>query len=107
MTIAGCADTNWRAVLNDPTRLSPEIHAHLETENAYINAVMAPTRALENILYDELRARITDNDMSVPDRDGGFAYYARQLANAQYPTFCRCPETLKLPRAVPQRVGGS
>ena len=91
MTIAGCADTNWRAVLNDPTRLSPEIHAHLETENAYINAVMAPTRALENILYDELRARITDNDMSVPDRDGGFAYYARQLANAQYPTFCRCP----------------
>ncbi len=84
-------DANWQAVLKDPSLLAPDIHAYLEAENTYTDAATATARALEDTLYREMRARITDNDMSVPDRDGDFAYYTRQAGDVQYPTFCRCP----------------
>ncbi len=84
-------DANWQAVLKEPALLAPEIRACLEAENAYTETVMAPARTLRDTLYRELRARIGDDDMSVPDRDGGFAYYTRQAGDAQYPVFCRCP----------------
>ena len=84
-------DANWQAVLKDPTLLAPEIRTHLEAENAHTDAVMASAKALEDTLFRELRARITDDDMSVPDHDGAFAYYTRQAGDKQYPVFCRCP----------------
>ncbi len=84
-------DANWREVLKDPALLAPEIRAHLQAENAHTEAVMAPAQPLMDNLYREMRARFTDDDMSVPDRDGDFAYYTRQAGDAQYPVFCRCP----------------
>ena len=84
-------DENWQATLKDPALLAPEIRAYLEAENAYADAVMTPTKKLEDALYRELHARITEDDSSVPDRDGEFAYYTRWKGGTQYPVFCRCP----------------
>ena len=84
-------DENWQAVLKDPALLAPDIRDYLEAENAYADAMSAPAGQLEDVLYREMRARMCEDDMSVPDCDGGFAYYARQPGNDQYPVFCRCP----------------
>src|SRR4051794_27917496 len=44
-------DDNWQNVMRDPSVLKPEIRAHLEAENAYREAMMAPTAALQETLY--------------------------------------------------------
>jgi oligopeptidase B len=68
---------NWREVLKDPSALSPEIRAHLEAENAYTEAALAGTEALRECLVKEMRGRIKEDDSSVPQADGPWAYFTR------------------------------
>ena len=84
-------DDNWREVMRDPSVLDREIRAYLEAENAYTDAAMAPTEALQAELFEEMKARIKEDDSSVPSPDGAFAYYQRFLTGGQHPVFCRCP----------------
>ena len=84
-------DPNWQNVLKDPRLLASDIRAYLEAENTYADTVMAPTKPLENALYQEMYKRIAIDDMTPPDQDGKFAYYLRQRQDTQYPVFCRCP----------------
>ena len=81
----------WQEVMRDPAVLEPEIRAHLEAENAWTEAVLAPLAGLRKALVGELRGRIEDEDASVPESDGPFEYYRRFAAGAQYPIFCRRP----------------
>ncbi|MBM3558460.1 MAG: S9 family peptidase [Alphaproteobacteria bacterium] len=81
----------WQEVMRDPATLEPEIRAHLEAENAWTEAVLAPLADLRKTLVAELRGRIEDEDASVPEPDGPFEYYRRFAAGAQYPVFCRRP----------------
>ena len=39
---------------------NPDVRAYLEAENAYTNAVMRPTEALQKKLYDEMLGRIKE-----------------------------------------------
>src|SRR5262245_16755403 len=55
----------------------PEVRAYLEAENRFTEAVMAPTRTLQDALYREMLGRIKETDLSVPFRDGGYFYYSR------------------------------
>jgi oligopeptidase B len=82
---------NWQAVMRDPALLDPAIRAHLEAENAYTNAVMAETEALQHRLFAEMKGRIKEDDASVPAPDGAFSYYTRFVTNGQHPLFCRKP----------------
>jgi oligopeptidase B len=84
-------DDNWREVMRDPSVLDPEIRAYLEAENAYTDAAMASTEALQAELFEEMKARIKEDDSSVPSPDGPFAYYQRFVTGGQHPVFCRCP----------------
>jgi len=85
---------NWREVMRDPAVLDPEIRAYLEAENAYLKAAMAPTEALQAELFEEMKARIKEDDSSVPSPDGAFAYYERFETGGQHPLFCRRPAAL-------------
>ncbi|HEV8149143.1 MAG TPA: S9 family peptidase [Gemmatimonadales bacterium] len=76
-------------------RDDPAVRAYLEAENAYAEAVLAPTQALQQTLYDEMLGRIKQTDVSVPYRDGAFWYYARTEAGQQYPIYCRKRESLR------------
>ncbi|MBA3642110.1 MAG: S9 family peptidase [Acidobacteria bacterium] len=73
--------------LRDKT--SAEVVAHLESERAYTESVMAPTRALQETLYAEMLGRIQQTDLSVPARSGGYWYYSRTEEGKQYPVLCR------------------
>src|SRR5271154_406767 len=70
-------------------KTSPEVTAYLEAENAYTDAVMKPTEALQKTLYDEMVGHIKETDESVPFRDGGYFYYSRTEQALQYPIYCR------------------
>ncbi len=82
-------DPNWQKVMKDPVQLSAEIRQHLEAENRYLDAELADTAQLQKDLFAELRARIKEDDSTVPARDGEYYYFLRYEENQQYPVCCR------------------
>ncbi len=70
-------------------RTNPAVIAHLEAENAYTDAVMKPTVALQDKLYTEILSHIKQTDTNVPYRWGNFFYYTRTVEGKQYPIYCR------------------
>lgn len=70
-------------------RGDPEVIAYLEAENRYSTEVMRHTEALQETLYQEMRGRIEETDLSVPERIDDFYYYSRTEAGGQYPILCR------------------
>jgi oligopeptidase B len=83
--------SNWQEVMRDPALLDPEIRGQLEAENAYSKATMAETEPLQATLFAEMKARIKEDDESVPAPDGAFEYYTRFVTGGQHPLFCRKP----------------
>jgi oligopeptidase B len=83
---------NWRDVLRDPAALPARIRTYLEAENAYAAAVLErPTEDLRKRLVAEMRGRIKEDDASVPQPDGPFAYFTRHRTGGQHPLVCRLP----------------
>jgi len=82
---------NWREVLRDPSELPRDIRALLEAENAYADAVLAPTVALQKELRREMRARLKEDDSEPPQVDGPWAYYSRFRHGGQHRIYCRRP----------------
>ena len=68
-----------------------EVRAHLEAENAYTTAILAPTVPLQEELFSEFKSRILETDLSVPTLKGTWAYFGRTEAGKQYPSHYRRP----------------
>ena len=66
-----------------------QVIAYLQAENAYADALLTPTTAFQQALYDEMLARIKEDDQSVPYRLGAWLYYSRTETGKQYPIYCR------------------
>lgn len=69
----------------------PAVIAHLEAENAYTDAATAHLEPLRQAIFDEIKARTKETDLSVPARRGDWWYYARTFEGKQYGVQCRCP----------------
>ncbi|WP_454685227.1 S9 family peptidase [Ancylobacter moscoviensis] len=82
---------NWREVMRDPSVLDADIRAFLEAENAAADAWLAPHADLRRTLVKEMRARIKEDDASVPATDGPYAYFTRFREGGQHPLICRRP----------------
>jgi oligopeptidase B len=70
-------------------RDNKEVKAYLEAENRFHDSVMAPVAALREQLYAEMKARIKEDDNSVPYFDGGYWYYTRFETDKEYPIHAR------------------
>ena len=70
-------------------RDKPEVVDYLRTENDYTAAVMRHTECLQTALFEEIKGRIKQTDMSVPYREGDYYYYTRFEAGKEYPIYCR------------------
>src|SRR5947207_12199902 len=79
---------------------NPEVKAYLEAENAYTDAVMKPTEALQKKLYDEMLGRIKETDIEVPYKEGGYFYYTRTEAGKQYGIRCRKKGSMDAPEEI-------
>ena len=67
---------------------NPDVIKYLESENAYTEQVMAPTKALQESLYAEMLGRIKQTDLSVPSRIGEYFYYSRTAGGQAVPGTC-------------------
>src|SRR5579862_5245351 len=65
-------DWHWLRDRDDPAVL-----AHLRAENDYTEAVTAGQAGLRQTLFDEIRARIAETDLSVAVRKDEWWYFAR------------------------------
>ena len=74
---------------DDPRSKRPEIIEHLNAENAYADAMLAHVKPLQDQLVTEMRARIKEDDSSVPAYDNGYWYWRRFDAGAEYPILLR------------------
>ena len=82
------------AILHDDRRVdhyawlrnkeSAEVIDYLKAENAYTDAVLLPTEALQEKLYQEMLGRILQTDLSVPYRLRGYRYFTRTIEGKQY-----------------------
>ncbi len=79
---------------------NPEVLRYLEAENAYTAAVMKPTEALQQALYDEMLSHIQETDVSAPYPEGRHLYYTRTEQGRQYPTHCRRQAVADAPEEV-------
>jgi oligopeptidase B len=75
-------------------RDNPEVVAYLEAENAYTEGVMAHTGGLQQALFEEIRDRIKQTDMTVPYKKDDYFYYTRFEDGKEYPIHCRKKGTL-------------
>ncbi|TQO36289.1 oligopeptidase B [Arenibacter algicola] len=70
-------------------RENPEVIAFLEQENAYYEAMTAHTKELKDSLFTEMKARIKEDDSSVPYKFNGYWYATRYEVGKEYPIFTR------------------
>jgi oligopeptidase B len=75
--------------LRDDSRSEPEVLDHLRAEHAYFEAHFAPLQSLQQTLFEEMRARIKEDDSSVPEFDDGYWYYSRFETGQEYPIYAR------------------
>jgi oligopeptidase B len=81
-------------------RSDPDVLAYIEAENAYTEAVMKPTEGLQQALYDEMLARIREDDTRPPVKRDDWYYYVRTEKGKAYPIFCRKRGSLDAPEEV-------
>ncbi|HEX8432331.1 MAG TPA: S9 family peptidase, partial [Longimicrobium sp.] len=86
--------------LRDDARRNPDVISYLEAENRYSDAMLRHTEPLQRKLFEEMRGRIRENDLSVPTRVGEYLYYTRTEAGKQYPVQARKRGSLSAPEEV-------
>ncbi len=70
-------------------RDNPQVIEYLQAENDYTEAMMENTENLREMLYEELKSRIKETDLSAPERLDEYYYYTRTEEGKQYPIYCR------------------
>ncbi len=72
---------------------NPEVLRYLEDENAFTEARTAHLAELRQQLFDEVKARTLETDLSVPTRNRGWWFYSRTFEGKEYGASCRVPVT--------------
>jgi oligopeptidase B len=74
-------------------RENPEVLAHLQAENEFVAQALLPLQPLQDTLFNEIKNRIDETDISVPVRRGKWWYFDRTREGLNYPISCRVPAT--------------
>ncbi|MDB9755718.1 S9 family peptidase [Winogradskyella sp.] len=76
-------------------REHPEVINYLNAENDYCDAEMAHTKDFQNNLFEEMKARIKEDDTSVPYKYNGYWYITKFEKGKDYPIYTRKKDTLE------------
>lgn len=68
---------------------SSEVVEHLKAENSYQEAVTAHQEPLREAIFQEIKGRTQETDLSVPSRKDGWWYYSRSVEGKEYSIQCR------------------
>ena len=72
-------------------RDSSEVLDYLKAENAWQEAQLDDQKELRETLFQEIKGRILETDLSLPSPWGPYLYYTRTTAGDEYPRHYRCP----------------
>jgi oligopeptidase B len=86
--------------LRDDERADPSVLEYLAAENAYRERCMAADKPFENALYEEIIARLKQDDASVPYAKRGYWYHARFEPGKEHPIFARRKGSLDAPEEI-------
>ena len=81
-------------------RDDPAVMAYLKAENDYLEEIMHHTEPLQEHLFEEMKARIKEDDESAPIKHGEYFYYTRTETGKQYPYYCRKQGSLEAPEEI-------
>jgi oligopeptidase B len=81
-------------------RQDPAVLDYLREENTYLGEMLKHTQALQEALFQEMKARIKEDDATVPEQRGNYYYYRRNQAGQQYPLYCRKRGSLDAPEQI-------
>jgi len=84
-------DYAWLRDPGYPEVTDKAVLAHLEAENAWFEARMAPHAGTVEALFKEMRGRIKEADKSVPQKDGDWLYWIEFEQGAEYKKWWRRP----------------
>ena len=70
-------------------REDESVLAHLRAENEFLSQNFRDLKPLEDELFEEIKGRIEETDISVPVRKGAWWYFERTREGLNYPLSCR------------------
>src|ERR1044071_1221555 len=70
-------------------RDNPEVIAYLEAENERAEKETAHTKEFREVLFEEIKGRFKQTDMSVPYKRDDYFYYSRFEEGREYPIYAR------------------
>ncbi|MGE5953573.1 MAG: S9 family peptidase, partial [Qipengyuania vulgaris] len=82
---------HWMKDQSYPTIDDEDVLEHLKAENAWFEARMAPQQALVDELYKEMKARVKQDDSTVPQKDGDWLYWSEFEEGNEYRKYYRKP----------------
>lgn len=83
---------NWQEVMQKPEKLDSEIRNYLEAENNYFEEKFGKeNKNLSEEIYQEIRARIKEDNSSVPFPHDEYSYFSKMLTGKQYAQLIRTP----------------
>ena len=93
--------------VNDPyfwlaDKENKDVVSYLEAENAYTEERVAAQGALRERIFQEIKSRTKETDLSVPSRKGGWWYYSRTEEGKQYGIHCRLAASDDTPPELPE-----
>lgn len=71
-------------------RDSDDVLQYLHAENDYLEAQLSDQAELREQLFQEIKGRIRETDLSLPSPWGPYLYYQRTTAGDEYPRHYRC-----------------
>lgn len=75
--------------LRDDSRSDPKVIEYLHAENAYLDAALKDTEALQKELYEEIAGRLVADDQTVPVPLGDYEYFREYRQGGEYPIYVR------------------
>ena len=82
---------HWLRDQSYPTIDDEDVLDHLKAENAWFEARMKPQQPLVDELFAEMKARIKEDDSTVPQRRGNYLYWSEFEEGAEYRKYYRKP----------------
>lgn len=83
-----------------PDAQTQKVLDYLNAENAYREKMMSHTDSFQNRLFEEIKGRIKQTDMSVPYKDNGYFYLTRFEEGKEYPIHARKKDNLEAPEEI-------
>jgi oligopeptidase B len=80
---------NYFWLRGDKDKLDPAIRSYLEDNNKYTQSFMGQHQPFVDSLYNEMVARIKEDDTTVPYKLGDYWYFTKSEKGKQYPTYLR------------------